>query len=139
MANEEEKIVDYSSKSYWLETSGDKLTPRPRLEASTTVDIAIMGAGFTGLWSAYYLSIHQPSLNIVIVEKDITGYGASGRNGGMCMPTLSISPEVAIERYGIETTRNLLFEMNETVNEIERVLRKEDIDVDWKRGGSLLV
>src|SRR4051795_7205823 len=71
---------DYASYSFWLENSGDDLTPRPPLDGSTEVDVAIMGAGFSGLWTAYHLLRRDPSLNVMVVEQEIAGFGASGRN-----------------------------------------------------------
>ncbi|MGC8074679.1 FAD-dependent oxidoreductase, partial [Salmonella enterica] len=71
----------------------------------------IMGGGFTGLWTAYYLLLQNPSLNIAILEKDIIGFGASGRNGGWCYPQFPISPAVSIEKYGIEVAREIQIEM----------------------------
>ena len=56
--------------------------PRPPLPGDLTADVAIVGAGFTGLWTAYYLQRLQPDLRIVLVEKEFAGFGASGRNGG---------------------------------------------------------
>ncbi|MGM8365209.1 NAD(P)/FAD-dependent oxidoreductase [Virgibacillus sp. W0181] len=133
----ESKIQYYVDKSFWLETSGDDLSPRPMLEESKTVDIAIMGGGFTGLWTAYYLLLQNPSLNIAILEKDIIGFGASGRNGGWCYPQFPISPAVSIEKYGIEVAREIQIEMFNTVNEIGRVAKEEAIDIDYKNGGGL--
>lgn len=133
----ESKSQFYADKSYWLETSGDNLKPRPMLKESKTVDIAIMGGGFTGLWTAYYLSLQNPTLNIVILEKDIIGFGGSGRNGGWCYPRFPISPAGLIERYGKEVARELQIEMFGTVTEIGRVTKEEDINVDWKNGGGL--
>ena len=72
-------MKDYGSYSFWLETSGDDLTPRPRLDGSIDVDIAVMGAGYTGLWTAYYLLLREPSLRVAVVEREIAGFGASGR------------------------------------------------------------
>lgn len=60
----------YKNKSFWLETSEICIEPRHKLEESKTVDIAILGGGFTGLWTAYYLSLSNPSLDIAIVEKE---------------------------------------------------------------------
>ena len=59
-------MKDYASYSFWLETSGDDLTPRPRLDGSIDVDVAVMGAGYTGLWTAYYLLTLDPSIKIAI-------------------------------------------------------------------------
>ncbi|HEX3724379.1 MAG TPA: FAD-dependent oxidoreductase, partial [Nitrolancea sp.] len=73
---------EYRRYSFWLESCGDDLTPRPALDGSIDVDVAILGAGFTGLWTAYYLKKRDPSLKIAVVEREIAGFGASGRNGG---------------------------------------------------------
>ena len=79
-------MKDYASYSFWLETSGDDLTPRSRLDGSIDVDVAVMGAGYTGLWTAYYLLLREPSLRVAVIEREIAGFGASGRNGGWCYP-----------------------------------------------------
>ena len=74
----------WSRISLWHETAGDDWTPRPALPGDTDVDVAIVGAGFTGLWTAYYLAEADPSLRIAVLEAEIAGFGASGRNGGWC-------------------------------------------------------
>jgi glycine/D-amino acid oxidase-like deaminating enzyme len=72
----------HGSVSLWLDTLGEEITPRPRLEGDTDADAAIVGAGYTGLWTAYYLAVVDPSLRVVGVERETAGFGASGRNGG---------------------------------------------------------
>lgn len=129
----------YSSYSFWLESCGDDLTPRAALEQSTEVDVAIVGAGFTGLWTAWYLLSKHPSLRVAIVEQHIAGYGASGRNGGWCTPEFPVTPAAAIEKFGRQTARDLQHAMFDAVNEVERVIRAEDLDVHWARGGALTV
>ncbi|SDI41594.1 Glycine/D-amino acid oxidase [Alteribacillus persepolensis] len=133
------KQGQHSSISYWLETCGDNLEPRTQLNESINTDVAILGAGFTGLWTAYYLSLQYPDLNIVVLEKEITGYGASGRNGGWCSPKFPVTPNTAIKRYGLETARNLQLTMIDSVYEVERVIKEEKIDADWALSGSLQV
>jgi len=66
--------------SFWHEAVD--LTPRPALDGDTAVDVAIVGAGLTGLWTAYYLQKTSPSLSILLIDKNVAGFGASGRNGG---------------------------------------------------------
>ncbi|MGI9252197.1 MAG: FAD-dependent oxidoreductase, partial [Thermomicrobiales bacterium] len=83
---------DYRSFSFWLETCGDDLTPRPGLDGSIDVDIAILGAGYTGLWTAWQLLRREPDVRIAIVESEIAGFGASGRNGGWCYPAIALGP-----------------------------------------------
>jgi NADPH-dependent 2,4-dienoyl-CoA reductase/sulfur reductase-like enzyme len=68
--------------SFWYADIGLPKTRRPPLPGDTTADVCIIGAGYTGLWSAYYLKKADPGLKIVICEKDFAGFGASGRNGG---------------------------------------------------------
>jgi ribulose 1,5-bisphosphate synthetase/thiazole synthase len=66
--------------SFWHDTVDDDLTPRPALPGDTDVDVVIVGAGYTGLWTAYYLRRHDPQLRVAVVEREIAGFGASGRN-----------------------------------------------------------
>ena len=93
-------MKDYASYSYWLETSGDDLTPRPALDGSADVDVAILGAGYSGLWTAYYLLQRQQSLKIAIVEKEIAGFGASGRNGSWCTCHFPTSLDMLTKKHG---------------------------------------
>jgi len=83
---------------FWLETCGDDLTPRPALSGDETADVAVVGAGFTGLWTAYYLAKADPSLRIVVLEKHLAGWGASGRNGGWCSADLVCPPLALADR-----------------------------------------
>jgi glycine/D-amino acid oxidase-like deaminating enzyme len=132
-------VKDYASYSYWLETSGDDLTPRPRLDGSITADVAVMGAGYTGLWTAYYLLKRDPSLRVAIVERDIAGFGASGRNGGWCHAEFPVSWGFLRERYGADAARATAHAMVDTFHEIEHVLGEEAIDAHWACGGALEV
>ena len=72
----------YRARSLWLDGLAEPLTPRPALAGDRDCDVAIVGAGFTGLWAAYSLASLQPDLRIVVVEREIAGFGPSGRNGG---------------------------------------------------------
>jgi glycine/D-amino acid oxidase-like deaminating enzyme len=82
---------DYRSLSLWFDQLAEPLTPRAALSGDTEVDVAIVGAGFTGLWTAYYLHAADPTLRIAVLEKEIAGFGASGRNGGWCSALFPIS------------------------------------------------
>jgi glycine/D-amino acid oxidase-like deaminating enzyme len=130
---------DYSSYSYWLETAGEDLTPRPSLPAPTRADVAILGAGFTGLWTAYYLLRQDPSLRVVVLESEITGFGASGRNGAWCNSAFPVSPAELVRRFGKDPTRDLLLQMRGAVDEIGKVAEAEEIDAQYYRGGQLRV
>lgn len=128
---------DYGSYSYWLESCGDDLTPRQPLDGSVDVDIAILGAGFSGLWTAYYLLKRDPSLNIAIIEKEIAGFGASGRNGGWCSGGFPVSYTELERRFGAGAASQVHREMIATVDEVGNVAASEGIDCDYEKGGSL--
>ena len=129
--------TDYAGISFWLETAGDDLTPRPRLEGDTTADVAILGAGYSGLWTAYYLLRRNPSLRVVILERDIAGYGASGRNGGWCSAGFPVSLPVLRQRHGDEGARSVVLAMNDAVDEVGRVANAEGLDIQYAKGGAI--
>ncbi len=121
--------------SLWLSQAGD-LTPRPSLPGDRDVDVAIVGAGFTGLWTAYYLAAADPSLRIAVIEKQIASYGASGRNGGWCLGHMNGS----IETYGDrEQALAMKRECLRTVDVIGAALDEESIDAGFVKGGALIV
>lgn len=132
-------MKDYRRYSFWLETCGDDLTPRTALDGSIDVDVAILGAGYTGLWTAWYLLERQPSLNIALVESEIAGFGASGRNGGWCFSGFPFPPGELMERFGVEVARQITLEMYRAVDEVGRVSREQGIDCDYAKGGELEV
>lgn len=128
---------NYTSYSYWLEDAGEDLTPRRALAGSAEVDIAILGGGYSGLWTAYYLLQNQPSLKIAIIEKEIVGYGGSGRNGGWCSPRFPVSGGMLEKRYGITAARAQLLAIQDSVNEIRRVCDEKHISAQFHAGGTL--
>lgn len=130
-------MTDYSKYSFWLETCGDDLTPRPSLSKSIDVDVAILGGGYTGLWTAYYLLRANPNLKVAIIEKEIVGFGASGRNGGWCSSKFPVSPAMLEHRYGLDSARALMLAMCEAVDEVARVCAEENIDAHFHKGGIL--
>ncbi len=130
---------DYRKVSYWLESAGDDLTPRPSLAGASEVDVAILGAGFTGLWTAYYLLRREPSLRVAVLERHIAGFGASGRNGAWCTGGFPVSLDALDRRYGAEQARAVFRAMADTVDEVGRVAEAEGIDAQFRKGGELLV
>jgi glycine/D-amino acid oxidase-like deaminating enzyme len=130
---------DYSSVSYWLETCGDDLTPRAPLDGSTSADVAILGGGYTGLWTAYYLLKQRPDLRVTILEREICGFGASGRNGAWCAPGLNISLGRLRKLHGHDAARRTYQAVFDAIDEIGAVARSEAIGIDWRRGGELEV
>jgi glycine/D-amino acid oxidase-like deaminating enzyme len=106
----------------------DERTPRESLPGDATVDVVIVGAGYTGLWMAHSLKKADPTLRIAICEQEVAGFGASGRNGGWCSSFFAGSHSTAMQQA-----------MFDTVDEIETVVTKEGIDCDWARGGAINV
>ena len=125
--------------SFWLEDAGEALTPRPSLQRSEDVDVAILGAGYTGLWTAYYLLRQNPRLKVAIVEREIAGYGASGRNGGWCSPRFPLSATAMTRRYGAEAARKVLLALQSAVDQIRQVAERESIDAHFRSEGTLTV
>jgi glycine/D-amino acid oxidase-like deaminating enzyme len=130
-------MQDYTTYSYWLESCGDDLTPRPRLDGSIDADVAILGAGFTGLWTAYYLLKRDPGLRVVLIEKAIAGFGASGRNGGWCSAGFPVGLGELQRRFGRDATRQLHDAMVGSVDEVGSVAEAEGIVCDYEKGGAL--
>ena len=128
---------DYHDVSFWLDECGDDLTPRPRLDGSLAVDVAILGAGFTGLWTAYHLLQREPSLKVVIVEKEIAGFGASGRNGGWCYSGFPLNLSKLVERFGTDTAIAIQRAMFDSVDDVGRVCEAEGIDAHYLKSGVL--
>ena len=130
-------MSDSSQHSFWLETSGDTLASRPALARTIEVDVVVLGGGYTGLWTAYYLLRSNPGLKVAVVEKEIVGFGASGRNGGWCSSKFPVTPAMLLRRYGREKARALMLAMNDSVDEISRVCQQEGIDAHFHKGGIL--
>lgn len=128
---------DYRSCSFWLEACGDDLTPRPALGGDREADVVVVGAGYTGLWTAYYLSQTDPGLSVAIVEAEIAGFGASGRNGGWCSALFAASRDKIARRHGRAAALAMQKAMFETVDEVGRAARAEGIDAHFVKGGAL--
>src|SRR3972149_4270914 len=77
----------YRTRSFWHEVA-PAYEPAPPLEGDRRADVAIIGGGYTGLWTAYHLKAEQPSLEVAVLEQEVCGYGASGRNGGFAITLL---------------------------------------------------
>ena len=121
--------VSQASVSFWY---SQVPTPesRPPLRHSTRADVCIVGAGFTGLWTAYYLKKAQPSLRVVVLEQRFAGYGASGRNGGWLTNSVTGGREQYVKTHGREGAQAMQSAMTATVHEVIRVAEAEGIDAD---------
>jgi glycine/D-amino acid oxidase-like deaminating enzyme len=132
-------VNHHASVSFWLETAGDDLSPRPPIDGTTDADVAILGAGLTGLWTAFYLLRRDPSLRIVLVEREIAGFGASGRNGAWCSPDLNISMSRLARLHGEDAARRIQQATYDAVDEVGRACAESGIDGGFHKGGEILV
>ena len=125
--------------SYWWQARG--MPPRrPPLPGATDADVCIVGAGYTGLWTAYYLKRADPGLRVVVLEQNFAGFGASGRNGGWVTAGLPGSrSRYAQHPRGCDGVRELERYLRETVDEVARVCRTEGIDAGLVKGGTLTI
>lgn len=133
-------VSEYRDLSFWfdsLEVAIDDLVPRPSLPGSIEADVAIVGGGLTGLWTAYYLAKAEPSLRIAVLEKHIAGFGASGRNGGWCSALFPASTASLARRHGHDAAIAMRQAMIDTVDEVGRVAAAEGIDCDFAKGGTV--
>ena len=105
--------------------------------AHAEVDVAIVGAGLSGLWTAYYLSSAEPSLRIAILEARHVGFGASGRNGGWCSGYFPLTVSELASVYGRDAALLAYQESFATLPEVEQVLRREGIECGWHQGGTV--
>jgi len=132
----------YRSRSLWLDTCEDDLTPRAALAGDVECDVAIVGGGLTGLWAAHHLRRQAPDCRIVVLEAEICGFGASGRNGGWCSALFPASlAQLAEQAGGGEVGRAQAIAqyraMIDTVDEVGRSLEKLGIDSHYAKGGTL--
>lgn len=123
---------------FWWRSLGGPPARRPALPGPQEADVAIVGAGYTGLWTAYYLKRARPSLRVVLLEVERAGFGASGRNGGWATGFFS-GPPRAYERRGGAGWLSLQREMFAAVREIGAVLEREGIEADFAPHGHLTV
>jgi glycine/D-amino acid oxidase-like deaminating enzyme len=130
----------YRDVAFWLDDlDGDPLLPRPPLAGDRDVDVAIVGAGYTGLWTAYYLARADPRLRIAVVEAHIAGFGASGRNGGWCSALVPMSMARLAADAGRDRAIAFARDLQATVAEVGRVAAAEGIDCHFHHGGTLTV
>jgi len=127
----------YRRLSFWHDTVPGSLDPATQLTEDTEAEVAIAGAGLTGLWTAYYLSKAIPGIEIVIVEREIAGFGASGRNGGWCSALFPASLSKLERMAGREAAVAMHRAMQQTVDEVGKVSSEEGIDCHWAKGGTV--
>ena len=122
---------------YWMAASRE--APEPALEGEVSADVAVVGGGFTGLWTAIALTELDPAACVVVVEKDVAGYGASGRNAGMLGETIDHSHQLAVTHFGLDEARRLAALGQRNVDEMAARLEAEGVDCDLELTGRLFV
>ncbi len=139
MSPADDSLEHYRRLSLWWDTLPGPLASarRPALDTDVDADVAIVGAGYTGLWTAYYLAKADPALRIVVVEKETAGFGASGRNGGWCSALFPASWDKIARGSSREGAVRLQRAMFGAVEETGRVVAEEDLDVHWTKGGTI--
>jgi len=135
-------VRDPGAISHWFKQlygSGRPLVPRPALEQSTEADVCIVGAGYTGLWTAYALLREDPSLCVVLLDAEVAGYGASGRNGGAVIAQFNGSRAYWSKRGGREGAIAMERAVQGAVREIGAAVEREGIDCSYSRNGVVMV
>ena len=135
-------MTDYGPErapdSLWHATAG--AAPQiPDTDLPATADVVIIGAGYTGLWTALHLLRESPDLDVLVLERTHVGFGASGRNGGWASALFPTSPERVAARSSDQAARALLTAMRRVVDEVGAWAEEEGIDCDFAKGGTITV
>jgi glycine/D-amino acid oxidase-like deaminating enzyme len=127
--------------SFWWDTlPDDLLTPLgDPLPGDRDFDVAVVGGGYTGLWTAYYLKRAAPEMRIAVVEAEVPGFGASGRNGGWASALFPVGLAGIAKRSNRAEAIRMQRTMFETVTEIGDVASREGWQIDWQQGGTISV
>ena len=126
--------------SFWWHASGGFPPRRPSLPGPAEADVCIVGAGYTGLWTAWYLTRADPGLRVIVLDAAFAGFGASGRNGGWLTAALPGSRDrYARGPRGRVGVLDMQRQLQQAVDEVAAVCAAEGVDADLVKGGSLSV
>jgi glycine/D-amino acid oxidase-like deaminating enzyme len=123
--------------SLWHDTLDEPRTPRGALDGDTEVDVAVVGGGYTGLWTAHALLERDPSLRVLVIERETVGFGASGRNGGWCDGMVSPGFARLAEVGGHDRAMAMCRELHRTVDRVGDTAAAEGIDCEFAKGGTV--
>ena len=129
---------DHSDKSFWLATYGP-YTTNPALAGDLRVDVAIIGGGFTGLSTAYNLRRENSGLQVAVLESEVIGYGASGRNGGFSMTLFGMEPAITKRLFGQQRTIEAHRYMERAVDYVDALVHEHHMQSDYWFPGFLRV
>ena len=127
----------WRTRSLWMQRRPYR--PQAPLEGDEVADVVIVGAGFTGLWSAIALKDADPAMSVAVLEEKVAGYGASGRNGGFAMTMVGRNIHDLVRKVGSSRARATHLAMRQTLAEIQAFCAKEGIDADITSPGLLTV
>ncbi len=129
-------MKDYGEKSFWLATYGP-YEANPPVVGDLKVDVAIIGGGFTGLTTAYNLRKLAPGLSVAVLEAEVVGYGASGRNGGFSMTLFGLEPAVTKMLFGHQRTVEAHRYMERAVDYVDTLIKEHHLQCDYWLPGFL--
>lgn len=128
-------MKDYRQKSFWLATT--EYQENPPLQGDLSTDVLIIGGGFSGMSSAYHIKQADPGTDVIVLEAEVTGYGASGRNGGFAMTVFGVSLTVTHMLHGAGKAREAYAYMVDAVEYLDRLVRTHQLQCDYERSGFL--
>lgn len=125
-------FADYRARSFWLEQASAGYLASPTLEGMIRADILVVGGGLTGISAAYHLKLAEPSLRVVLLESEVTGYGASGRNVGLIAPLVSPSLRLAAARFGAQRAREARRYAERACAYLVETIERRGLDCDYE-------
>jgi len=137
MVNDRPAFPPIQDACFWM--AGRPIAPAEPLSGDVETEVAIVGGGFTGYWTALFLKELEPSISVSLVEAQVAGYGASGRNAGILGETLDHSHELAIRHFGLDEARELARIGRENLDALERFVGERRIAAGFRRPGQLTV
>ncbi|NJQ07287.1 FAD-dependent oxidoreductase [Streptomyces lonarensis] len=129
-------MTDVKHVVYWHET--EHAEPGPPLRESVDCDVCVVGGGYTGLWTAYFLKKAEPALDVHVVEAEFSGHGASGRADGFVTPTVGKDIQALVARFGEQRTADASRAVGRSILEIGRFLRRHKVDAEFEANDYLL-
>ena len=129
-------MTPYANRAYWIDAYGD-YTPNPPLRSDAQVDVAVIGGGYVGLSTAWHLRRMDAATSVAVLESEVIGYGASGRNGGWIIPQFGIDPLMVRAIYGREKAQRAIDYCDESYAYIRQIIQEQNFDCDYRESGIL--